>query len=108
MAAFELTVDGDMLLWLRSMAPVSAQNEPLYHGFFPTEDVLACLDVTIDSLKYRKKESCPLCQRPSHQLRWIRYSSPASAWSRGGGVMGALSLCDKCNIQVQFIQQTEG
>jgi hypothetical protein len=39
----------------------------------------------------------------SHHLRWIRYSSRAATWERGAGVAGALSLCDPCGLQVQFI-----
>lgn len=108
MKTFELSAQDDLLQWLKTLSRPEAGQEILFHGFFSVEDVQACLDVSLDPMIYRKKEACPLCQRPSHQLRWIRYSSPASAWSRGGGVLGALSLCEKCGIQVQFIQQTEG
>ncbi|MFN3529146.1 MAG: hypothetical protein ACK417_04405 [Bacteroidia bacterium] len=105
MQNFELTANEEMLSWLRLLRKPQANEELCFHGFFPVEDVLACLDVNLDPLPFRNKVACPLCARPSHQLRWIRYSSPADAWSRGGGVLGSLSLCDKCGIQVQFIQQ---
>jgi len=103
MAAFELTVDEDMLLWLRNVPVSQDKDEPVFHGFFPTEDVAACLDVPIDPMLYKGRQACPICQRPAYQLQWMRYSSPAQSWSRGGGVIGALSVCTKCQIQVQFL-----
>jgi hypothetical protein len=102
MAIFELTVDPEMLQWLK----ISNRQKPTeehFEGFFPVEDVVACLDVPAEAEKYANKEACPLCMRPSSLLRWIRYSSPAVSWERGGGVIGVLSLCTHCNIQVQFI-----
>ena len=102
MNAFELTANDEMIAWLKVLRRPEADEERVYHGFFATEDVAGCLDVALDPLPFRNKEACPLCKRPSHQLRWVRYSSPADAWARGGGVLGALSLCDKCGIQVQF------
>ncbi|MBA4304516.1 MAG: hypothetical protein C0424_09860 [Sphingobacteriaceae bacterium] len=79
--------------------------EPVYHGFFPVEDVHSCFDVPLDPMAYRGKQACPICNRPSHQLHWMRYSSPAESWARGGGVLGALSVCTKCYIQVQFLAE---
>lgn len=93
----------EMLELLKVLTRPNAAEEKVYHGFFPAEDVESCLDVPLDSLKFRLQTDCPLCQRKSHHLRWIRYSSPSSAWERGAGVAGALSLCDHCGIQVQFI-----
>ncbi len=78
-------------------------EEIVYHGEFSAEDVESCLDVPLDALKFRKQQPCPKCHRLSHHLRWIRYSSRAISWERGAGVAGALSLCDPCGIQVQFI-----
>lgn len=103
MAAFELTVDADMLQWLRRIASGNQEQEPVFHGFFPAEDVSECFDVPLDPMDFRGKRACPICQRPPHQLHWMRYSSPASSWARGGGVIGALSVCTKCQIQVQFL-----
>lgn len=105
MAAFELTIDQDMLGWLKSMSAAQTKEEPLYHGFFPAEDVNACFDVPLDSMSFRGKQACPICSRPSHQLHWMRYSSPSDSWARGGGVLGALAVCTKCQIQVQFIAE---
>lgn len=105
MGAFELTIDNEMLLWLRSISITHNDMEPVYHGFFPVEDVHSCFDVPLDPMAYRGKQACPICNRPSHQLHWMRYSSPADSWARGGGVLGALSVCTKCYIQVQFLAE---
>lgn len=105
MAAFELTVDQDMLHWLRSLSTSQNADEPLFHGFFPAEDVSNCFDVPLDPMDFRGKQACPICNRPAHQLHWMRYSSPADSWARGGGVLGALSVCTKCQIQVQFLAE---
>ncbi len=96
-------ISPEMLDLLKVLTRPDAADEKVYHGFFPAEDVESCLDVPLDSLKFRLQQACPICKRHSHHLRWIRYSSPASAWERGAGVVGALSLCDQCGIQVQFI-----
>jgi hypothetical protein len=105
MNPFELTANDEMIAWLKVLRRPTDTEEISYHGFFPNEDVTTCLDVNLDSLLFRNKKSCPLCARPSHQLRWVRFSSPADAWARGGGVLGPLSLCDHCGVQVQFLSE---
>jgi hypothetical protein len=103
MNAFELVANDEMIAWLKVLRRPGPEEEPVYHGFFPAENVAACLDVSLDPLPFRHKQACPLCARAAHHLRWVKYSSPADAWARGGGTMGALSLCDHCGIQVQFL-----
>lgn len=99
----ELHISAEMLEKTRLFAVQAAEDEIVYHGSFPSDDVAACLDLPLDPLKFRLQQACPQCCRQSHHLRWIKYSSPASRWERGDGFAGALSLCDPCGLQVQFL-----
>jgi hypothetical protein len=96
-------ISPELLDLFKVISQPEATEEIVYHGAFPAEDVDSCLDVPLDSLKFRRQQPCTKCNRLSHHLRWIRYSSRAATWERGAGVAGALSLCDSCGVQVQFI-----
>ncbi len=68
--------------------------------YFPLQNVEACLDnvmgVIPDSLP------CPVCGKPSDQLRWIEFSSPQWTWENLCGRMGPLSICPDCGCLVEF------
>ena len=68
---------------------------------FLWEDVMACMDYTAPV--FFGHFSCPICGRPSEQLRWIRFVSPEKTWHDFAGIGGLLSICTNCHIQVEYI-----
>ena len=87
------------------MDRVVNEKEPLNNmdasEIFPWDDVNACMD---------KKEparanhlSCPVCGKPSEELVWIDFCSPAWTWAQLCGRRGPLSICPDCHCQVEFI-----
>lgn len=68
---------------------------------FPKEDVAICLERKIHP--YHHRLSCPICGKPSEELLWIDFCSPASTWKNLCGRSGPLSICPECRWQVEFI-----
>ena len=69
-------------------------------NMFPWEDVEACMHNDIKPLVNEKP--CPICGKPSEELKWINFISPDWTWREKCGVDGKLSICTECHIQVQF------
>jgi hypothetical protein len=46
--------------------------------------------------------NCPGCDRPSCDLSWIYFSSPAWTWEKLCGRAGWLVVCKDCHLQVDF------
>ena len=67
----------------------------------PWEDVERCKDIVIDPIYNRLR--CPICGKSSEELHWIGYTSPQEDWENLAGWMGALSICNDCHFQVEFI-----
>ena len=73
------------------------------HSIFPWDDVNACMENTIDGKQFINHLACPKCGEKSQNLCWIHFSSPERTWQNLCGTAGELSICTKCNIQVEYI-----
>lgn len=68
--------------------------------YFPLEDVEACMDNEISALPNHRP--CPLCGKPSEQLKCIHFCSPKWTWDKLMGRSGAISICPDCRCLVEF------
>lgn len=50
----------------------------------------------------RAARDCPGCGRPSSELNWIYFSSPAWTWQQLCGRAGWMTVCWPCHLQVDF------
>jgi hypothetical protein len=50
---------------------------------------------------------CPECGRAPSELRWLSVSDPESAWDAGTGRVGFLTICERCQRQVDFLVDRE-
>ena len=74
-------------------------------AYYPLEDVEACLD-TEKSAKMTAVPNhrfCPLCGKPSEELKWIYFDSPKWRWENLCGRCGPMSICPDCGCLVEFI-----
>ena len=77
----------------------------LEEAYFPLKDVEACMNSNESS----KMESlpnhhpCPLCRKPSEELKWIYFDSPGWTWQQLCGRAGPMSICPECGCIVEFI-----
>ena len=81
--------------------------------YFPLKDVEACMDDCgsefIKLLSERRIEdktnhrTCPLCGKPSEELKWIYFDSPEWTWQNLCGRAGPMSICPDCGCIVEFI-----
>ena len=74
-------------------------------AYFPLKDVEVCLD-TEKSAKVAAEtnhRSCPLCGKPSEELKWIYFDSPGWTWQKLCGRAGPMSICPDCGCLVEFI-----
>ena len=86
--------------------------------FFPWPWVQRALD-QIESVVYRhsirmaqdlhldRARACPECGRSPGDLSWFSISDPEEAWDRGTGRVGFLTLCERCQLQVDFLIDDE-
>ena len=72
---------------------------------FQWEHVKSCLNNVLDKETFKHYKSCPNCGRVSDQLTWIRFSSPKDTWQNLCGTSGPLSICTKCDMQVEYINE---
>ena len=82
-------------------------------AYFPLEDVEACMDdcrsdfVSLLSKRYFEDKAnhrpCPLCGKPSEELKWICFSSPNRTWQNFCGRGGPMSICPDCGCLVEFV-----
>jgi hypothetical protein len=68
---------------------------------YPWEWVKPCMNDVLDSIP--NSLSCPICGKRSEDLLWIDYMSPKWTWQQLSGRGGALSICQDCHCQVEFI-----
>ena len=81
--------------------------------YFPLEDVEACMNdcestfIKIISERYLEDKAnhrpCPLCGKPSEELKWICFSSPKRTWQNLCGRGGPMTICPDCGCIVEFI-----
>jgi hypothetical protein len=74
-----------------------------YEQRFQWEDIELCLKDTLQRKDFINHKVCPKCGLESQKLLWIKFRSPDWTWEEWCGREGPLSICPKCNIQVQFI-----
>ena len=51
--------------------------------------------------------ACPSCGRPAAELFWFSISDPEPAWDAGTGRVGFLTVCERCQLQVEFLLDRE-
>ena len=74
-------------------------------AYFPLEDVEACMN-SEESARVKPEpnhHSCPLCGKPSEELKWIYFDSPGWTWQKLCGRAGHMSICPDCGCIVEFI-----
>lgn len=49
-----------------------------------------------------RAQPCPRCGAQPRELRWIPYSTSPETWQQLTGRAGWVSLCDKCQLQIDF------
>lgn len=74
-----------------------------YESIVPWNDVINCLGNRLPRYKFKDHDSCPICGLKSEKLIWIKFETPPITWRMLCGSKGPLSICPKCNIQVEFI-----
>ena len=79
------------------------ERSPAYFRHFPVEDIKKYLNDTIQRNLFTNHLNCLNCNRKSEDLLWIRFKSPDHTWRNLMGREGSLSICEKCNIPVEFI-----
>ena len=52
-------------------------------------------------------KSCPKCGESPENLFWFGIQSSNESWDRGEGKAGFLTICEKCNLQVDFFRDEE-
>ena len=78
-------------------------------AYFPLEDVKVCLEserMHRFGLKMKdlaNHRPCPLCGKPSEELKWFWFESPRWTWANLMGRVGHMSLCPDCRCLVEFI-----
>ena len=91
---------------------IEYDEREIEEAYFPLKDVEACLNDTTPSFKdlsasYIKdkanRRACPLCGKPSEELRWIYFDSPKWTWEMLCGRCGPMSICPDCGCLVEFI-----
>jgi hypothetical protein len=73
-------------------------------GEFPKRDVFDCIKNKLDREEFKFRLPCPICNTASEDLLWIKFSSPPYTWSKLMGTEGSLSICEKCMIEVDYLQ----
>ncbi|MCC6448578.1 MAG: hypothetical protein IT215_07820 [Chitinophagaceae bacterium] len=81
------------------------EPDSTFNTQFPWADVINCFDKELLNDFFKGHNKCPKCGRNSEELLWILFRSPDWTWQQLCGYQGPLSICPKCNIQVEFIVQ---
>lgn len=92
---------------------IEYDERKIREAYFPLEDVEACLNDTTPSFvkhlsaPYIKdnvnRRACPLCGKPSEELKWIGFMSSKRSWQNLSGRAGPMSICPDCGCLVEFI-----
>ena len=76
-------------------------------AYFPLKDVEACMNTEKSAKTKMPAESnhspCPLCGKPSEELKWIYFDSPGWTWQQLCGRAGPMSICPDCGCLVEFV-----
>lgn len=87
----------------------------LYFSWEEIEEAKKEIDYTIYhiSMKYAKEDfmdkakPCPKCGKKPDELFWLGIQSAPEKWKKGQGKAGFLTLCEQCNIQVNFFRDKD-
>lgn len=71
---------------------------------FPKRDVFDCIENKLDGAAFKNSFSCPICNTASEDLLWIKFSSSPATWSNLCGTEGSLSICEKCLIEIDYLE----
>jgi len=76
----------------------------LEKAYFPLKDVEACMnsEKTAKMTPFSNLRACPLCGKPSEELKWIWFKSPQWTWQKLCGRAGPMSICPDCGCIVEF------
>lgn len=79
---------------------IEYDKREIEYPYFPLEDVEACLNNETEPSA--NQLPCPLCGKPSEELKWIHFKSPK--WTRENlmGRGGPMSICPECGCIVEF------
>lgn len=85
---------------------IEYDDREIEEAYFPLEDVEACMN-TEESAKTKMPAGsnyrpCPLCGKPSEELKWIYFDSPGWTWQQLCGRAGPMSICPDCGCIVEF------
>jgi hypothetical protein len=74
-------------------------------AYYPLKDVEACFDTEMSAkmTAVPNHRFCPLCGKPSEELKWIYFDSPKWRWENLCGRCGPMSICPDCGCLVEFI-----
>ena len=74
-------------------------------AYYPLKEVEACFDTEMSAkmTAVPNHRSCPLCGKPSENLKWIYFDSPGWTWQQLCGRAGPMSICPDCGCLVEFI-----
>lgn len=87
-------------------------------AFFPWPHVQQYID-RIDLIVYRvaievaqeqflaQAKPCPQCGAPASGLFWFSVADAEAAWDAGIGRVGFLTVCERCQLQVDFLIDPE-
>lgn len=75
--------------------------------YFPWDDVMACINNTIEPTDPILLKKCPKCKKPASELWKILFVSPPWTWEELCGRQGPMSLCPNCGIQVAYLWEEE-
>lgn len=83
---------------------IEYDEQEIRNAYFPLEDVEACMN-SEESARVKPEpnhHSCPLCGKPSEELKWICFNSPQWTWENLMGSGGPMSICPDCGCIVEF------
>lgn len=98
-------VDLEELIKALDEKGIEYDRNQIADAYFPLEDVEACLDSELSKKMYiyPNRIPCPLCGKPSEELKWIYFESPKWTWDSCMGTAGPLSICPDCHCLVEYI-----
>src|SRR5258708_7941609 len=87
-------------------------------AFFPwphVQEYIQSIDSTVyhhavkgaQEMLIAEARACPQCGRTAEELSWFSVSDPEAAWDAGTGRVGWLTICERCQLQVDFLLDQE-
>jgi len=96
---------------------MNEDNDILDDDAFPWEDVEASRNnqpvqlqhpVAVARQHYAARaKPCPQCHAIPDTLNWFYFESPADTWEHLCGCAGWLTVCNRCQLQVDFFSEIQ-